>query len=80
MIDYLIEESRLSEYIRDLYRIRDEEMIWDVWLYKVQDKGYEEFKSQIMSAVNATDAKDTDLESIAKFSQQIFEDMNNSQS
>lgn len=73
-----MELNRLNQFITDLNMIRTEEQIWDVWLYKVQDKGYEEFKNSVLPKVNKEGSSDdkTDIERAVKSSRDVISEFN----
>ena len=48
LFDNLIATGRFLEFILEFIDIRNEEKIYDYWLHKVFDKGFEEFKKQVM--------------------------------
>lgn len=50
LLDMLIEQSSLSGFILDLNRIRTEEQVWDVWLYKCTDKNFEDFRRSVLGS------------------------------
>lgn len=47
LLDCYIEQSRLFDFIVEFLNIRNEEMTWDVWLHKVYDKSFDEFRNSI---------------------------------
>lgn len=51
LLDSMILTHRLSEFVDkviDLYNEeKKEEMLWDIWLYRVHDKSYAEFVASV---------------------------------
>lgn len=47
LLDSYIAQGRLFEFILEFFKIRDEETTWEVWLYKVHDKSFEDFKKSL---------------------------------
>lgn len=47
LIDSMILTQRLSEFVDKVIELyneeKREEMLWDIWLYRVHDKSYDEF-------------------------------------
>lgn len=48
LLNMLIEQHTLSDFILDLNRIKTEEQVWDVWLYKVTDKNFNDFRRSVL--------------------------------
>ena len=44
LLDQVIEEKRLMEFIYMLYETKQEKELTDIWLHKVFDKNYIDFK------------------------------------
>lgn len=63
LLDSMIQTQRLSEFVEkvvDLYNEeKKEDMLWDIWLYRVHDKSYSEF---VASVDGSKQAKPTDEE------------------
>lgn len=53
----MITAERFAEYIRELLQIYNEEQedktLWELWLHKVHDKSYNNFKASIGISKNA---------------------------
>lgn len=47
LLDSYIEQCRLFDFVIEFFNIRNEEMTWEVWLHKVYDKSFDEFKNSI---------------------------------
>ena len=47
LLDSYISQGRLFEFILEFFKIRDEETTWEVWLYKVHDQSFEDFKESL---------------------------------
>lgn len=62
LLDNLISSSRLQEFINELLDIHNDEQIYDIWVRRVFDKTFEEFKRQVQEAneVGAADHQDAE--------------------
>lgn len=47
LIDSYIENNQLGEFIDDLMNRHKEDLLWEVWIHKVFDKDYEEYKNSL---------------------------------
>ena len=47
LLDSYISQGRLFEFILEFFKIRDEETTWEVWLYKVHDQSFDDFKESL---------------------------------
>lgn len=47
IIDEMIQQGRFFEFVTELNTIRNEEELWDIWLHKVFDKGFEDWKASL---------------------------------
>ena len=48
ILDRYIELNRLSEFIYEVWSIHNEEEIFDIWLHKVDDKSYQDFRDSLI--------------------------------
>lgn len=48
ILDRYIERNRLSEFIYEVWSIHNEEEIFDIWLHKVDDKSYQDFRDSLI--------------------------------
>lgn len=48
ILDRFIEQNRLSEFIYEVWSIHNEEEIFDIWLHKVDDKSYQDFRDSLI--------------------------------
>lgn len=44
ILDCYISEGRFYEFIIEVWKIRDEEYLWDIWINKIEDKSFNEFR------------------------------------
>ena len=49
LLDNYIQTSRFLEFVLKLIDINNDEKIYDVWIHKVYDQSYEDFKESINS-------------------------------
>lgn len=55
ILDSYIENGSLTSFLRTLYEKVGEERMWEVWLYKVDNKSFDEFKNSIVEANKKVD-------------------------
>lgn len=48
ILDRYIEQNRLSEFIYEVWSIHNEEEVFDIWLHKVDDKSYQDFRDSLI--------------------------------
>ena len=48
ILDRYLEQHRLSEFIYEVWSIHNEEEIFDIWLHKVDDKSYQDFRDSLI--------------------------------
>lgn len=48
IIDRYLEQNRLSEFIYEVWSIYNEEEIYEIWLHKVDDKSYQDFRDSLI--------------------------------
>ena len=48
ILDRFIEQNRLSEFIYEVWSIHNEEEVFDIWLHKVDDKSYQDFRDSLI--------------------------------
>ena len=49
LLDGMLETGRFYEYVRKLIDIKNNEDVYDLWIHKVYDKTYPEFRDQVLS-------------------------------
>lgn len=69
LLDGMLETGRFSEYVRKFIDIQNEEKIYNLWMHKVYDKSYADFKEQITPAKPAIPV---DLETTIRGSKEIL--------
>lgn len=72
LIDSLIDGNRLLEFVNELIDLNNEEEIYNLWLHKVYDKSYLEFKEEVMQKSKIDNASDQDIEATIKDSYEIL--------
>ena len=55
ILDSYIENKSLTSFLRTLYEKVGEERMWEVWLHKVDNKSFDEFKNSIVGANEKVD-------------------------
>ena len=48
VLDRYLEQHRLSEFIYEVWSIHNEEEIYEIWLHKVDDKSYQDFRDSLI--------------------------------
>ena len=48
ILDRYLEQHRLSEFIYEVWSIHNDEEIFDIWLHKVDDKSYQDFRDSLI--------------------------------
>lgn len=77
VLDKMILTGRLTEFVRELLKIKNEEMLdqarWDVWLHKVFDMEFGEYLSRVDDRTTAQNIpQDVELEATVKDSMGIL--------
>lgn len=55
ILDSYIENKSLTSFLRTLYEKVGEERMWEVWLHKVDNQSFDEFKNSIVEANEKVD-------------------------
>ncbi|RGD80343.1 hypothetical protein [Thomasclavelia ramosa] len=76
LFDNLIATGRFLEFILEFIDIRNEEKIYDYWLRKVFNKGFEEFKKQVMENNEIADVDNQNVETTINESMNILNNFN----
>lgn len=67
LLDGMIQTQRLSEFVDKVVELYNEEkkedMLWEIWLYRVHDKSYSDFVASVDSSSRAkpTDEETADI-------------------
>ena len=71
----MIKMHRLEQFVTELVTIHNEEMedktLWDIWLHRIFDKGFDEFKKSISGETQAAPTPE-EIKSIAMDSKGIL--------
>lgn len=74
-LDRMIATGRLREFVDEFVKIKNEEVedetIWEVWLHRIFDKGFDEFKKSLRGETKAAPTPE-ELKSIAMESKNIM--------
>jgi len=76
LLDTYIEQGRLLDFVIELFNIRNEEMTWDVWLHKVYDQSFEDFKNSMDGTQENKAFTKEQVETTVKDSMNILIDFN----
>lgn len=72
LLDEVIKQERLMDFIYELDLIKDDEKTFNVWLHKIDDQGYREFKESCKPKPTNNVSKEADLEAVIKNSNDIL--------
>lgn len=76
LLDQMILTGRLEEFVNELVKIHNEEKedqsLWEIWLHRIFDKNYAEFKNSISGNKNTAAPTPEDIKSIAMDSRSIL--------
>lgn len=76
LLDNLISSSRFVEFIDEIIKLHNEEQIYDVWVRRVFDKTFEEFKQQVQEANEVSETDHQDVETTIQESINILNNFN----
>lgn len=51
LLDCYIRQGRLSEFVCEILELHNNDEIWNIWLHKVHDKSFNEFKEEIDASI-----------------------------
>lgn len=74
LLDGYIQTNRFLEFVLKLIEINNDEKIYDVWIHKVYDQSYEDFKESINSKNEGMD--EGKIETTLNESRNILNDFN----
>lgn len=74
LLDNYIQTGRFLEFVLKLIDINNDEKIYDVWIHKVYDQSYEDFKESINSKNEKMD--ECKIETTINESRNILNDFN----
>ena len=71
ILDEVIEQERLVEFVYELDLIKQDEKIFDIWLHKIYDKDYVDYKESCMPKTKPKISNDN-LEAAVKNSKEML--------
>ena len=71
MLDEVIKNNRLSEFVTEVMKSENERQTWEFYLHKVFDKSYSDFRESL-GTVEGTVPPEADLEATVKSSENIL--------
>lgn len=74
LLDTVISACRFSSFVRDFIDAENDRSIREVWLHKVWDKDFAEFRESVMNRARAAAAPKTSVETTIKTSLDILQD------
>lgn len=48
LLDHYIDSGRFLEFVNEFNGIQTEELMWDVWLHKIFDQSFDDYKQGVM--------------------------------
>lgn len=76
ILNQMIRTRRFEEFVRELVHIHNEEMedktLWDIWLHRIFDKGFDEFKNSLGGHNEKAAPTPEEMKSIAMDSKSIL--------
>ena len=72
LIDNLIITHQLSKFILEFIDIINDEEIYDIWLHRIFDKSFSEFKNEVLGANEKVEISNDDVETTIKDSYEIL--------
>lgn len=72
LLDNLIISNKFSGFILELINIVNDEEIYDVWLHRVFDKNFSEFKNEVLDRSEVIEVSDQEIETTINESQKIL--------
>ncbi len=76
LVDNLIATNRFTEFILELIDIQNDKRIYDYWLHKIFDKGFEEFKKTVMENNKIVNVDNQNVEKTINESMNILNNFN----
>ena len=80
VIDEMIRQNRFLEFVLEINQIHYEEeqdkILWDIWLHKVFDKGFEEWKKSVKLKTEDTTISESDIGATVINSKQLLNGFN----
>lgn len=76
VVDEMLSQGRFFEFVCEINKIADEEetkkKLWDIWIHRVFDKSFDEWKQQIESRMTAEQETTQNIEATVKNSKDIL--------
>lgn len=76
LFDNMITTGRFLEFILELIDIQNDEKIHDVWIHKVFDKSFDDFKKLVFESKEIADVDNQNVETTIKESFEILNNFN----
>lgn len=77
LLDTLIENGKFLEFIMELLEIYNDEQIYELWLHKVFDKSFSEFKNSAVRKQSTEEVPVMDNKQISSIIKDSYEMLNN---
>lgn len=80
IIDEMIRAGRFYDFVVELYSIlneeKQEEIYWDIWLHKIFNQGWDEWRESIRTRSEAQNISELDLEATITASYELLNGFN----
>ncbi len=73
LLDSMIQACGFYDFVIELLTVTNEDMIYEVWLHKVYDKSFVDFKNSMMTSVNTRNVSDEELVTTIQDSKSILD-------
>ena len=76
----MIQQERLFEFVNELYHIQieeeDDQKLWDIWLHRVYDKSFNEWKENLPTPQTNAQATESEIGATVLNSKNILNGFN----
>ena len=76
LLDQYIRQGRLLEFIDEFIKTHNEDKLYELWLHKVPDKTFVEFKEEVEEEEQQQEFKPGQLETTIKTSKSLLDNFN----
>lgn len=73
LIDVMIEQGRFLDFILEFFESKLENELWEIWLHKVYDKSFEDFKEDAIHKIESPKVAKRQVEATVKESLNILD-------
>ena len=73
LLDSMIQVNGFHEFVIELLTVTNEDMLYDVWLHKVYDKSFDDFKNSMLASVKSKKVSNEELVTTIQDSKSILD-------